>query len=59
MKKYVIKKGGDFLSSDLTFTRKLNNAWLFDTRDSARDNKEKGESIYRVNLKPATFEKVR
>lgn len=58
MKKYVLKKGGSFVS-DNGYSRKVSKALLYDTREEARSSKMVGERIYRVKLTPSSFEKVR
>lgn len=57
---YVLKRDGKLLDSNGRPVEHFNQAELFPTRDMARSYKSsrKATQIYRVKVKPVTFEKV-
>jgi hypothetical protein len=54
--RYVVKKGGKFLSVYNSLTSEISKAELFESRQAARDAKTTGEKVYKVALKPVEFQ---
>ena len=55
---YVVKRNGKLVGAYGRLVEHFNEAELYPNRTMARNNKEKGDRIYRVKVKPLQFEKV-
>lgn len=56
---YVIKKANFFVGNNNALVEHFNQARFFNTREQARQARSYGGRIWRVRVKPVSFEKVR